>query len=70
MILDLLQIDPFADIRSSLASLLRLVLGLAALVSLVVVIISIQQEDKESIKKASVWLVSLILGFILLEVFS
>lgn len=64
----ILSSDPFAHIRSGLASVLLGALGLAGMVSLVIVVVNIIQGDRDAAKKASVWLISLLVGFTLLSV--
>ena len=64
----LLNVDPFNEIRQSLAKLLVAVLGLVAMISLVVTVINIIQGDREAAKKAGVWLVATLMGFMLITI--
>ncbi|MBQ8482933.1 MAG: hypothetical protein IJ504_01350 [Bacteroidales bacterium] len=64
----LISDDPFAYIRTSLASLLMAVLGLVAMISLALVIIHVVQGDREAAKKVSVWFMATAVGFILISI--
>ena len=69
LLIALLNVDAFTDIRKSLASLLLVVLGIVSMIALVVVAFHIFNGDREAAKKASVWLVMTILGFTLISLF-
>lgn len=60
--------DPFADMRSSLASLLQAILGLISMVALAVVVIHIVQGDRDGAKKAGVWCIVTAVGFTLISI--
>lgn len=58
----------FEEFRASLAKLLMAILGLAAMVSFVIVIIHIIKGDKEGAIKLIKWFAAFIVGFILLDI--
>ena len=58
--------DPFAEMRSGLATLLMAILGLAAMVAGVVLVIQILNGDREGSKKAASWAVITAVGFSLI----
>lgn len=58
--------DPFADIRSGLATFLMAILGLAAMVAGVVLVIQILNGDREGSRKAAAWAIITAVGFALI----
>ena len=62
----LLSNSPFASLQHSFGTLLLLIFGLVAMVSLAVTVIHVMQGEKESAKKALRWLVVTAVGFSLI----
>ena len=58
--------DPFAVMRSGLATLLMAILGLVAMVAGVVLVIQILNGDREGSKKAATWAIITAAGFALI----
>jgi hypothetical protein len=58
--------DPFAEMRSGLATLLMAILGLVAMVAGVVLVIQILNGDREGSKKAATWAIITAAGFALI----
>lgn len=60
--------DALLNIVESVITLLRVVLGLGALVTLVIVIFKLFKGDREAAEKIAWWVAGLTLGFVLLTV--
>lgn len=56
------------SLYSDLASLVQVIIGIAALIILIRVVISMLNGEKESAQKLAWWLVALIVGLVLLQV--
>ena len=65
----ILQSDPFAEFRASMANFLLVLLGLVAMVSLALTIVNVIQGEREGAKKAGTWAVVTAIGFVLIELF-
>lgn len=61
-----LSSSPFASLQYSFGTLLLLIFGLVAMVSLAVTVIHVMQGERESAKKALRWLIVTAVGFILI----
>lgn len=59
----------FGDFRSGLAVFMAAVLGLAAVVTLVMVVYEIFRGDRDSVRKLVNWLLILLVGFVIFAVF-
>ena len=60
--------EQLVDLVDSLVSLLQVVLGLGALVTLVMVIFNILKGEREAAQKIAWWVVGLTIGFVLITV--
>lgn len=62
----MLSTSPFYNLQYSFGTLLLLVLGLMAMVSLTVTVIHVIQGEQDAAKKAVRWLVATTVGFIII----
>ena len=60
--------SPFYNLQYSLGTLLLLIFGLIAMVSLTVTVIHVMQGEQDAAKKAARWLAATTVGFIIILV--
>lgn len=60
--------NALVGIVSSVVRLLRIVLGLGALVTLAMVIFNVMKGEREAATKVAAWVIGLTIGFVLLSV--